>query len=55
MKLTSIFFRNARAPQNEKRVPFKTNLSLKLKDYISSRNQSAVGMFLHKKNQFYNY
>lgn len=50
MKLTSIFFRTARAPQNENKVPFKAMLPLKLRDRVSSKNQSVAGLFLHKKS-----
>lgn len=53
MRLTSIFCRNARTPQNEKKVPFKAILPLKLKDRVSSKNQKVTGMFLYKE-QFYN-
>ncbi|GAB1861878.1 Coiled-coil-helix-coiled-coil-helix domain-containing protein 1 isoform X2 [Camponotus japonicus] len=42
MKLTSIFFRTARAPQNENKVPFKAMLPLKLRDRVSSKNQSVA-------------
>lgn len=38
MKLTSIFFRNGRQPQNENKVPFKALLPLKLRDFVSSKN-----------------
>ncbi|KYM83010.1 Coiled-coil-helix-coiled-coil-helix domain-containing protein 1 [Atta colombica] len=38
MRLTSIF-RNARQPQNEKKVPFKEILPLKLKSSVSGKNQ----------------
>lgn len=47
MKLTSIFFRNARAAQNEDKIPFKAMLPLKLRDHVSSKNQSVAGMFLY--------
>ncbi|KYM97412.1 PREDICTED: coiled-coil-helix-coiled-coil-helix domain-containing protein 1 [Cyphomyrmex costatus] len=39
MKLMSILFRNARQPQNEKKVPFKEIMPLKLKAYVSAKNQ----------------
>lgn len=55
MRWTSIFFRNAREPQNENKVPFKAMLPLKLRDRVSSKNQKVTGMFLYKKNQVYNY
>ncbi|CAL1674790.1 unnamed protein product [Lasius platythorax] len=42
MRLTSIFCRNARAPQNENKVPFKAILPLKLRDRVSSKNQKAT-------------
>lgn len=45
MKLTSIFFRNARKPQNENKVPFKAILPLKLRDFVSSKNLKATGIF----------
>lgn len=47
MRLTSIFFRNARQPQNENKVPFKALLPLKLKERVTSKSQKATGMFLH--------
>lgn len=47
MKLTSIFFRNARAPQNENQVPFKAILPLKLRDRVSSKSQRVAGMLLY--------
>lgn len=47
MRLTSMFFRNARQPQNENKVPFKELLPLKLKDRVTSKGQAAMGMFLH--------
>ncbi|TGZ37970.1 small ribosomal subunit protein mS37 [Temnothorax longispinosus] len=37
MRLTSLFFRNARQPQNEKKVPFKAIMPLKLRDFVSSK------------------
>lgn len=42
MRLTSIFCRNARAPQSENKVPFKAILPLKLKDRVSSKNQKIT-------------
>ncbi|XP_029170528.1 coiled-coil-helix-coiled-coil-helix domain-containing protein 1 [Nylanderia fulva] len=42
MRLTSIFCRNARAPQNENKVPFKAMLPLKLKNHVSSKNQKVT-------------
>lgn len=49
MRWTSIFFRNAREPQNEKKVPFKAILPLKLRNHVSSKNQNEnqKGMFVH--------
>lgn len=52
MRWTSIFFRNAREPQNENKVPFKAMLPLKLRDRVSSKNQKVTGMFLYKKIKF---
>lgn len=45
MKLTSIFFRNGRQPQNENKVPFKALLPLKLRDFVSSKNVKTTGIF----------
>jgi len=45
MRLTSILFRNARQPQNEKKVPFKEILPLKLKSSVSGKNQRITGIF----------
>ncbi|KAL6425337.1 hypothetical protein ACFW04_009503 [Cataglyphis niger] len=42
MRWTSIFFRNAREPQNEKKVPFKAILPLKLRNHVSSKNQKET-------------
>nr|XP_012220063.1 PREDICTED: coiled-coil-helix-coiled-coil-helix domain-containing protein 1 [Linepithema humile] len=42
MRLTSIFFRNSRKPQNENKVPFKALLSLKLKEHVTSKSQAAM-------------
>ncbi|XP_029670013.1 coiled-coil-helix-coiled-coil-helix domain-containing protein 1 [Formica exsecta] len=42
MRWTSIFFRNAREPQNENKVPFKAMLPLKLRDRVSSKNQKVT-------------
>ncbi|KYN12047.1 PREDICTED: coiled-coil-helix-coiled-coil-helix domain-containing protein 1 [Trachymyrmex cornetzi] len=39
MRLTSILSRNARQPQNEKKVPFKEILPLKLRSSVSGKNQ----------------
>ncbi|KAG5307529.1 CHCH1 protein, partial [Pseudoatta argentina] len=42
MRLTSILFRNARQPQNEKKVPFKEVMPLKLKNSVSGKNQKTA-------------
>ncbi|XP_012537631.1 coiled-coil-helix-coiled-coil-helix domain-containing protein 1 [Monomorium pharaonis] len=42
MRLTSILCRNARQPQNEKKVPFKALLPLKLRDFVSGKNQMTT-------------
>lgn len=45
MRLTSIFFRNVRQPQNENKVPFKAIMPLKLRDFVSSKGQKTAGIF----------
>lgn len=49
MRLTSIFFRNARQPQNVEKIPFKAVAPLKLQNFVNPKLQGITGIF---KEQF---
>lgn len=58
MKAGLTLLRNARAPQNEAKVPFVPDLPMKLRNHVTGKHSKTKGIIINgddKNNNYYKY